>query len=177
LYLRADPLHELPHREHHAAVLVQECGCPGKIQRVLLDRQRPFEDADQLVGQFYRGGATTRANWVEQIQHLFLANWRGHGNARRVNVRNTCAQCLRPRDHAGNAETDVIGTLVTHHLRRHSGHDRAFRHGRAIVANKLFGKRVQETRRGRSEADADDVHVHARALNGWVIRHGQNLSQ
>ena len=32
LHLRADPLHELSHRKHHAAALVEEAGRPRQIQ-------------------------------------------------------------------------------------------------------------------------------------------------
>ena len=47
LHLRADPLHELAHREHQAAVFVQERRRPRQVQRVVLERQRPLEGANQ----------------------------------------------------------------------------------------------------------------------------------
>ena len=42
LHLRADPLHELAHRENHAVVLVQKRRRPRQIQRVMLERQQPI---------------------------------------------------------------------------------------------------------------------------------------
>ena len=51
LHLRADPLHELAHRKHHAAVLVQKGRRPRQVQRVVLERQRPLERANARVRQ------------------------------------------------------------------------------------------------------------------------------
>ena len=51
LHLRADPLHELAHRENHAVVLVQKRRRPRQIQRVMLERQHQFGRANQRIRQ------------------------------------------------------------------------------------------------------------------------------
>ena len=112
LHLRADPLHELAHRENHAVVLVQKRRCPRQVQRVMLERQRKFEGADERIGQTQRGGAPARAVRVEQIQNFFLADRRGHRDAGGFDFRKARAQRPRPRDDAGDAEADVIRALV-----------------------------------------------------------------
>jgi hypothetical protein len=37
--------------------------------------------------------------------------------------------------------------------------------------DELFGKRGKKARRGRAKADANDVRVHARAVNGRLVWH------
>ena len=78
---------------------------------------------------------------------------------------------------AGDAEADVVGAFVADDLRRHSRHDGAFDGGRTIGVDELFGQRCEESRRGRAESDANDVRVHAgavdrrvRTLSGNVVR-------
>ena len=171
LDLRADPLHELAHREHQAAVLVQEGGGPRQFERVVLERQQPAEGADAGVRRAQGPGAAAGADGIEQVEDLLLGDRRGHRDLRRVEVGEGGAQAAGARDHAGDAEADVVGALVAEDLRRHAGHGGAFDGGRAVRVDELLGERGQEAARGRAEADADDVHVHALAFDvrlTWV---------
>jgi len=166
LHLRADPLHELSHREHHAAALVEEAGCPGQLQRLALEGQRPFARANEFVGEPQHGRTPARPGGIEQVKHLLFAHRRGHGDAGLVNIRNARPQGAGFRDHAGNAKADVVRAFVAKHLERQTGRHGAFHRGRAVGMDELSGQRGKKTRRGRAEADADDVRVHARAVNG-----------
>ena len=74
---------------------------------------------------------------IQQVKHFFLADRRGHRDAGLFDFRKTRAQRPRPRDHAGNAEADVVGAFVAQHLRRHAGHDGAFHGGRAVGIDEL----------------------------------------
>jgi hypothetical protein len=176
LHLRADPLHELAHREHHAAALVQKRRRPRQVQRVALERQHPLEVADQRVRQAQRHRAPAGADGVEQVKHFFLADRRGHRECRPwIEIGKTRAQRAGAGDDAGHAEADVVGAFVAEHLRRHAGHDGAFDGGRAVGVDELLGQRGEKSRRGRAEADADDVHVHALAFNGSLSGVGHDL--
>ena len=95
LHLRADPLHELAHREHQAAVLVQKRRRPRQIQRVVFDRQRPLERANHRIRRAQRGRAPAGADRVEQIKNFFLADRRGHRNLRLVEIGKRCPQSPR----------------------------------------------------------------------------------
>ena len=132
LHLRADPLHELAHRENHAAAFVEKRRRPRQVQRVVLERQRQFEARINVIRRAQRHRAPARAVRVEQVKNFFFAHRRGHRNAGLFNFWKARAQRRRPRDHAGNAEADVVRAFVAKHLRRQSGHDGAFDGGRAV---------------------------------------------
>ena len=109
--------------------------------------------------------APARADRVEQIDDLLLRDRSGHGDLLGVEVGEGGAQAAGARHDAGDAEADVVGALVAKDLRRHAGHDGAFDRRRAVRVNELLRQRGEKAGRGRPEADADDVHVHALAFD------------
>ncbi len=166
LNLGADPLHKLAQRKHQAAAFVQEAGRPRKFQRVILEWEQSFERANARIRDAQRCRTPACADGIEQINHLLGRHRRGHGNAGIVNPRKSVAQGSRAGHHTRHAETDVLRAFVAEHLRRHAGENGAFDYRRAVAIDKLPGQRREKTRRRRAEADADDVRVHALAVNG-----------
>ena len=147
---------------------VQERQASRAVQaRRFRDGNRPLKRTD--AGSRRRAAASDRRlapNRVEQIKHLLLRDRRGHGDLFGVEVGKRGPETLGARDHAGHAEADVIGALVAEDLGRHAGHRRAFDGRRAVGVHELLREGGEKPAGGRAEADADDVHVHALALDG-----------
>ena len=165
LDLGANPLHELAHREHQPAGLVQERRRPRQFDRLMLERQQSLKRPDAGIRRAQGPGAPARADRVEQIDDFLLRDRGGHGDFFGVEVGEGGAQPARARHHARDAEADVVGALVAEDLRRRARHDGAFDRGRAVRIDELLREGGEEARCGRPEPDADDVRVHALAFD------------
>ena len=82
------------------------------------------------------GRAAAGADGIEQV-HQSPHDRRGHGNCRGIEIGKGGANAARARDHARDAEADVVGPLVADDLQRHAGHCRALDGGRAVLFSSL----------------------------------------
>jgi len=165
LHLRPNPLQELAHRKHQSAGLMQKSGRPRQLERLMPNRQQPAKSPETGVRRAQRPGSAADAEGIQQINHPLLRDRGGHGNLPRVELGQRRAQPPRPRHHSRHAKAEVIGPLVAQHLGRRAGQDAALDGRRAIGVEELPGKRGEKPRRGRPEADADNIRVHALAAN------------
>ena len=83
---------------------------------------------------------------------------RRHRNAARIEIGQGGADAARARDHAGDAEADVVGALVADHLQRQPRVGRALDGGSAIGVHEVAREGGEESGRRRAEADAGDIH-------------------
>ena len=165
LDLGAHPLHELPHREHQPVLLVQERRRPGQLQGLVPIREQPAEGTDARIGRAQGPGPAAGANGVQQIHDFLFRDGRGHRNLLGIKVREAGAQSAGACHDARDAKGKVIRALVAKHLRRRARHRGAFDRRCAVRVQEIARKRGQEPRRGRTEAHADNVYVHALALD------------
>ena len=117
----ADPLHELAERHHQAAVLVQERRDVGQFDAVIA---RNPERAKAPIGHAQRQRTTAGADRVEQINDLLGRDRRGHRDRGGIEIREGSANAAGARDHARDAEADIVGALVAEHLKRQFGRAR-----------------------------------------------------
>ncbi len=165
--LHADVLQELAERHHEAAFLVQEGRNVGQLDGMVFGHA---EGANQAVAEVHGGGAAAGIGGVEQVRHLLLFDGDRHGDPAGIEIGHAGADTAGARDHAGDAEADIVGTLVAHHLQGEARIAGALDEGRAVGVHQLAGERGEETGRGGAEADADDVDVHGLAVKaGWFI--------
>jgi len=172
--LRADPLHELAHGEHESVVFREEGRNPRQLDRVVFALKK-FQHG---VGRAQRERAAAGADGIEQVRDFFRLHRRGHRDLRGIKLRETGLDAARRGDDARDAEAHVVGPLVADHLRRHARHRLALDGGRAVLLEEVFRERGEKAARRGAEADADDVNVHARTLDGGngfgggVLYHG-----
>ena len=162
----AHELHELPHRQHHAPVLVQERRDPGKLEAVVpVQVQR----ADRAIRHPQSEGALAGAHGVEQVDDFLFDHRRRHGNAAEIQIGKRGADAAGARDHPRDAEADVVGALVAGHLQRHPRHRLAFDGGSAVGIRQAARKHREKAGRGGAEAHAGDVQVHRRTVHCRAI--------
>ena len=159
-----DPLIELAERENETAMLVHETGNEGKFDGVVARAQKWFEEAEHAIDGAKREGAMTGIDGIEKIDKIFFFYRRGHGNLRKVELRESGANATTARDGSGDAEAEAIGAFVADDLERRAGHGRAFDLGSAIGVEEIPREGGEETAHGRTKADTGDVDLHLLAL-------------
>ena len=137
--LCAHPLIELPQGQQQPAVLAQVRRDVGQLQGRTFDRQQSLERANHSVRCLQCHRATARADWIKQVQNLFVLHGGAHRNLRRVEVRERLANPAGPGHHARHAKPNVIRPLVTDHLRGRTGQDGAFHFRRSVAVQQPAG--------------------------------------
>ena len=127
----ADPLVELADGEDEPAVLVQERGRPGQLERRILTPQQPAQ-ACAAEDRPARSATERRLAPMGSSRYSTFSSLTGAamGISRRIELRESwrecpCARVTTPADAGG----DVVGALVAEHLQRHSRRNLALKRG------------------------------------------------
>src|ERR1019366_3778997 len=135
----------------------------GQLNGVVLGHA---QGANQPVAEEHGGGAAAGIVGVQQVSHLLLFDGDRHGDLGGIQIGQAGADAAGARHHTGDAEADVVGALVAHHLQGQSRIAGALDGGRAVRVHQLAGKCRQETGGGGAETDTDDVYIHGLAVDG-----------
>ena len=171
--LRAYPLVELADGKHQPIFLVEETRRVGQFERVVSNAQNLAKRPQAAIAGPQSARAPAGAHRIEQVHHLLVGNRGGHGNLCGIQIREAGPNAARARNDSGDAETNVVGALIADDLQWHARRGLALDRRAAIVVEQLARKRGEKTARGRPKADAGNVNVDARALDGGLFSSGQ----
>ena len=169
-HLACGPSHQRAHVQHQSPSLVHErrgdrqfAGLPFAALHYHLAHSEA--SVDQASPQRPLGAAEV----VEEVCGLLLRDVGCIGDLRReIHAGERRAHGLCPGDYAGDSKPRVVGALVAHHLKRHSGHHPRLVQGGAVFLNlrKLRRKREQESCGRRPKSRNNDIRLHQLTFHG-----------
>jgi hypothetical protein len=86
------------------------------------------------------------------------------------------SNAARACDNSGNAEANVVSALIADDLQWQARRGLALDRRAAILVEQLARERRQKTARGRPKADAGNVNVDGRTLDGRLVFSAQVMS-
>ena len=161
--ISCEPTHWLncPMENTRPSCLWRKEGVQGSSKRVVAERQQCSECADSGVADSKSSGTAAGSDGIEQVNE-FLVRTRGrHRDLGGVEIGKRCPDAAGAGYDAGDAEADVVGTLVADHLQRHAGSGVLSKAGvpsSGIINGAAEGS--EEAAHRGAEADAGDIDFH-----------------